>query len=492
MNRNDIYRQMAERTQGNIYLGVVGPVRTGKSTFIKRFMELMVLPAMESGWVKERFSDEMPQSATGRTIMTTQVQFVPDEAVEVTLPPNTTCSMRLVDCVGYMIDGAIGHMEDGKPRLVKTSWYDEEVPFEIAAETGTRKVIKDYSTIGIVVTTDGTVAGIDRQNYMDAERKVINELKQLGKPFIVIVNSRHPGSPLCSKTVNYIQEEFDVAARAVDVLNMNEGDITEILGDALYEFPAQIMKFSVPNWLKTLPHQHWLWEVLFTLVRYGSEKFTRIRDYEKVVAAFLENEHIDNVYIDSVNPGEGGINASIMMPQSLFYGVLSEKCGMDIDNDEHLMRIMGDLAIAKQQYDYFKDALAEARETGYGVAQPRLHEMQLNEPQIVKRGRGYGVNLSATAPSWHIMRADVSAEISPMVGSEQQGEELVKYLLEGFENDPAGIWNTQIFGKSINDLMREGLNQKLNHMPHDARMKLKETVERVINESGGGLICILF
>jgi len=492
MNKTDIYSQMAERTQGNIYMGIVGPVRTGKSTFIKRFMELMVLPTMETGWIKERFSDEMPQSAAGRTIMTTQVQFVPDEAVEITLPPNTKAKLRLIDCVGYMVDGALGHMEEGEPRMVKTAWFDHEVPFEVAAETGTKKVIRDYSTIGIVITTDGSIAGIDRQAYVEAEKKVIEEMTELGKPFIVLVNSRNPQSAACQKTASYIRDEYDVAVKSIDVLNMNEEDIAEILGAALYEFPARIMSFQLPDWIKNLPYQHWLWEALINLVKLGAEHFARIRDYEKVVTAFKDNEDVADVKLDNINPGEGEIQVTVMLDRALFYNVLSQQCSLEIESDRKLLEIMNSLVAAKKEYDYFRDALEEAKITGYGIVSPRIEEMELEEPEIIRQGRGYGVALKAKAPSWHIMKADIGAEIAPMVGSEQQGEELVSYLLNGFESDRSGIWNTEIFGKSLNSLMREGLNQKLNNMPVNARAKIRDTVERMINETGGGLVCILF
>lgn len=492
MNKDDIYRQMAERTEGNIYLGIVGPVRTGKSTFIKRFMDLMVMPAMKNGYLKERFQDEMPQAASGKTVMTTQIQFVPDEAVEIILPPTTKASIRLVDCVGYMVDGALGLMEEGVARMVKTPWFDEDVTFEVAAETGTRKVIEEYSTIGIVVTTDGSITNIERQGYVNAERRVIDELKVLRKPFIVIVNSTNPTSPLCQKTLSEIKEKYDVTARAIDVLNMKEEDIAQILGDALYEFPARIMKFAPPKWLKSLPTDHWLWVSVFELMRNAADYFNRIRDYEKVAETIGKSENIDSIYIDSVNPGEGEVCASLTMPRELFYKVLGEGCNMDIKDDAHLMSMIIELAQAKNQFDYFKDALDEANATGYGIVNPSLAEMELDEPQIIKKGKGYGVSLSASAPSWHIMKAKVSAQISPMVGSEQQGEELVKFLLEGFENNPAGIWDTEIFGKSLNLLMREGLNQKLKNLSMDARIKFKDTIERVINDNSGGVVCILY
>jgi len=492
MNKNDIYKQMAERTQGNIYLGIVGPVRTGKSTFIKKFMELMVLPSMENGWLKERFTDEMPQSASGKTIMTTQVQFVPDEAVEIKLPPETVANVRLIDCVGYMVDGALGHMEENTPRMVKTPWYDYDVTFEEAAETGTKKVITDYSTIGIVVLTDGTITSIPEQNYQEAEERVITELKELGKPFIVVINSTMPNSVHCKKKVNAIKEKYDVAVVSVDVLNMTENDIAEILGAALYEFPAKVMKFSIPDWLKTLPIKHWIWCAVIELLQNVADYFCRIRDYEKVAATFMLNENIDSIFIDRVNPGEGEVLSSIMLKRSLYFKILSENCNMEIENDAHLMSIMSELASLKGEFDYFKDALEQARQTGYGLAVPRVEEMALDTPEIIKRGRGYGVSLSATAPSWHIMKANVSAQISPMVGTEQQSEELVHYLLDGFESDPTSIWETEIFGKSLSYLMREGLNQKLNNLPQDSRIKFKDTLERVVNESGGGVVCILF
>jgi stage IV sporulation protein A len=492
MINNDIYRQMAERTQGNVYIGVVGPVRTGKSTFINKFMQLMVLPSMKEGWIRERYSDEMPQGGNGRSIMTTQVQFIPEEAVEVNLDENTSCSMRLIDSVGYMVEGAIGHMEDGKPRMVTTPWFDEPVEFEKAAVTGTKKVITDYSTIGIVVTTDGSICGLDRNAYLDAEQKAINELKALGKPFVVIVNSISPFSPLCTKTVKNIKDEYDVKVRAVNVMEMNENDIIQILGDVLYEFPAKLMSFAIPDWLMALPQDNWVWEMVLSSMHNAAKQFSKISDYEKVIESIEQNDNFEFAKAYSVYPGSGEIEAGFTLPRRLFYNAVSDRSGIQINDDGELLSIINEMASAKHEYDYFKSAIEQAKATGYGVAQPRVEELELEEPEIVKHGNGYGVSLKATAPSWHIMKADVSAQIEPMVGTQMQGENLVKYLLDGFEDDPAGIWETKIFGKSLDDLMREGLNQKLSNMPSDARIKMRDTIERVINDSGGGLICILF
>lgn len=492
MFNNDIYRQMAERTQKNVYIGVVGPVRTGKSTFINKFMQLMVLPSMKEGWIRERYSDEMPQGGSGKSIMTTQVQFVPEEAVEVNLDENTTCKIRLIDSVGYMVDGAIGHLEDGKPRMVTTPWFDEPVEFEKAAITGTRKVINDYSTIGIVITTDGTICDLERNAYLKAEQYAINELKALGKPFVVLVNSKKPFGPFCTKIVSNIKDEYNVKVRALDVMNMNEEDIVKILGDILYEFPAKLMSFSIPEWLKALPHKNWVWDMVLSALRTAAGHFVKISDYEKVIESIENNDNFEFVKVNSVYPGTGEITAGFTLPRRLFYDAVSDRSGMEIKDDGELLEIINEMAKAKHEYDYFKSAIEQARATGYGVAQPRVNELDLQEPQIVKHGNGYGVLLKATAPSWHIIKADVAAQIEPMVGTQMQGENLVKYLLDGFEDDPSGIWQTEIFGKSLDDLMREGLNQKLNNMPADARVKLRDTVERIINDSGGGLICILF
>lgn len=487
----NIYGDIAKRTAGDIYIGVVGPVRTGKSTFVRRIMEIMVLPGIENEYDQQRMRDELPQSGAGRTIMTSQPVFVPNKSVDFELQDHTGFRMRMVDCVGYMVKGASGHMEGDLPRMVQTPWYEEDIPFEDAAELGTRKVMQDHSTIGVVVTTDGTVADIPRASYLEAEERVVNEMKDTGKPFVVVLNSLMPMSEETTSLKQALENRYGVPVIALNVMRMNAEDIDSILTTVLYEFPIESIRFDVPSWIQGLPDGHWAVEELINSAIKSTEGVNKLRDAGLLASGFDPTENIEGLAISSILPGQGTIDAIISIREGLYYDVLSEQCGCRIDNDYQLFHMLGDLIDAKQKYEKVAVALTDVMEEGYGVVPPALDEMILEEPEIVKQGGRFGVRLKASAPSLHFIRADIKTEVCPLVGTEQQSEELIAYLLEEFENDPAKLWGSNIFGKSLNDLVKEGLANKLTRMPEDAQYKMQETLQRIINDGSGGLICII-
>lgn len=491
MEQRKIYEDIALRTEGDIYIGVVGPVRTGKSTFIKRFMETLVLPNIENVYRRERAKDELPQSGSGRTIMTAEPKFVPEDAVEVTMDSGAAFSVRLIDCVGYMIPGAAGQLEDDAPRMVTTPWFDYEIPMAEAAEIGTQKVIAEHSTIGIVVTTDGTVTDIPREDYLEAEERVIQELKALGKPFLVVLNSAQPGSARAQDICGEIMERYDVTCVAADCLTMNESTVTEIIKGVLYEFPIRELDLFLPHWVDTLPLEHPIKNELYAAIREGAEGMCRIRDVEHAIAQIGTCAQVSEARVTSISLGTGLAVARLELPRSLFYGTLSQQSGFQVRDDGDLMELLTQLSQIKSEYDKVADALREVRETGYGIVIPSTEELVLEEPEIVKQGGRYGVRLKASAPSIHMIRADIETEVSPIVGNEKQSEEMVHYLLQEFEGDTQAIWSSNIFGKSFHELVSEDLNAKLKRMPDDARGKLQETLQRIINEGSGGLICII-
>jgi stage IV sporulation protein A len=491
MEKFDLYRDIAERTDGDIYMGVVGPVRTGKSTLIKKIMDLLVLPNMDNEFKKERSRDEMPQSGAGRTIMTTQPKFVPNEAVQVALQDNANLNIRMVDCVGYLVKGAMGHMEGEAPRMVRTPWFDYDIPFEEAAEIGTRKVIADHSTIGLVVTTDGSITDITRSNYVEAEERVVRELKELEKPFVMILNSRNPDAEETVKLKSALEEKYDVPVLSLDVLNLTDDDIHNILSNVLFEFPVTEIKLEVPKWVLSLDDDHWLIQYVMNSAKAASADALRIRDVDGFGKAFEESEHMERPKIENINLGSGNAQIKMEAKPGLFYKILGEECGYKIEGDYQLVGLMKELAFAKREYDRVAGALKDVRETGYGLVPPTMEELTLEEPEIIKQGGRFGVRLRANAPSLHMIRADIETEISPIVGSEKQSEELVKYLLDEFESDPSKLWASNIFGKSLHELVKEGLSNKLMRMPEDAQIKIQETLQRIINEGSGGLICII-
>jgi stage IV sporulation protein A len=486
----DVYRDISVRTEGDIYIGVVGPVRTGKSTLIKRFMDLLVLPNMANDFKKDRVRDEMPQSGTGRTIMTTQPKFVPNEAVEITVMENANLKVRMVDCVGYLVKGAIGHMEDNAPRMVRTPWFDYDIPFEEAAEIGTRKVITDHSTIGLVVTTDGSITEIPRSSYIEAEERVAKELRELGKPFVIILNSKHPKTDDTMKMRDALQEKYDVPVLAMDALNLSLEDINTILSTILLEFPLCEIQVAISKWIHGLELNHWLVEHVLDIIKTWCSQINRVRDIDKIGKMAFESEFMDTPKISGIDLGKGIATVTMEGTEGLFYKVLGEECGYDIEGDYQLIGLMKDLAHAKREHSRVAKALKDVRESGYGLVPPSLEELMLEQPEIVRQGNRFGVKLKASAPSLHFIRVDIQTEVSPVVGTEKQSEELVKYLLDEFESDPAKIWQTNIFGKSLHDLVKEGLASKLMRMPEEAQTKMQEALQRIVNDTGG-LICII-
>ena len=491
MEERKIYEDIARRTDGDIYIGVVGPVRTGKSTFIKRVMESLVIPNIDNVYRRERARDELPQSGSGRTIMTAEPKFVPEEAVTVSMDASAAFQVRLIDCVGYMVPGAVGQLEGETERMVTTPWFDHEIPMSEAAEVGTRKVIAEHSTIGIVATTDGTITEIPREDYLEAEERVIRELKELGKPFLVLLNSAHPNSQRTQAIRDEIAQRHQVTCVAANCLEMEEEDVSALLKQVLYEFPLKEMDLFLPPWVDALPQEHPIKAALYEAIRQGAGQLGRIRDVEQAVASMRECEQVSQARVTSIDLGTGLACASLELPRSLFYDTISQQSGFQIGNDGDLMALLTQLAQVKASYDKVADALKEVEETGYGIVVPSIDSLVLEEPEIVRQGGRYGVRLKASAPSIHMIRADIETEVSPIVGSEKQSEEMIHYLLQEFEGDTAKIWQSNIFGKSFHELVGEDLNAKVKRMPEDAREKLRETLQRIINEGSGGLICII-
>ncbi len=491
MEKFDLYRDIAERTDGDIYIGVVGPVRTGKSTLIKKFMDLLVLPNIDNAYKRERAIDEMPQSGAGRTIMTTQPKFVPDEAIEITIRENATLKVRMVDCVGYLVKGAIGHMEGDSPRMVRTPWFDYDISFEDAAELGTRKVITDHSTIGLVVTTDGSITDISRANYIEAEERVVNELKELNKPFVIILNSKNPTAPETINMREALEEKYDVPVLLLDVMNLTLEDIDDILSNVLFEFPLTEIRIDMPKWVQSLDDDHWLIEHILQSVKGFTEDVSRVRDVYRIKDVLEESEFVEKPTISEISLGDGKVKVSMDTKPGMFYKILGETCGYNIEGDYQLIGLMKELAHAKREYDKVAQALEDVRTTGYGTVPPTMDELVLEEPEIIKQGGRFGVRLKASAPSLHFIRADIQTEVSPIVGSEKQSQELINYLLDEFESDPTKLWESNIFGKSLHELVKEGLSNKLMRMPEDAQFKIQETLQRIINDGSGGLICII-
>lgn len=491
MEERKIYEDIALRTQGDIYVGVVGPVRTGKSTFIKRFMETLVIPNIENVYRRERARDELPQSGSGRTIMTSEPKFVPEDAVTVTVDGGAAFQVRLIDCVGYMVDGAVGQMEGESERMVTTPWFDNEIPMAEAAEIGTRKVISDHSTIGIVVVTDGTITDIPREDYLEAEQRVIGELKELGKPFIVLLNSAYPNSDRAKAIQGDIIEHYGVACMAANCLELDQEQINQILKTVLYEFPLKELDLFLPPWVDALDQEHPIKQALYTAIREGTGELARIRDVEQAVQAFGTCEMVNRATITGVDLGTGICSAQLELPRGLFYETLSKQSGFEVADDGDLMSLLTQLAQVKSAYDKVAAALQEVEETGYGIVIPAIDSLVLEEPEIMKQGGRYGVRLKASAPSIHMIRADIETEVSPIVGGEKQSEDMINYLLQEYEGDSSKIWEANIFGKSLHELVSEDLNGKIKRMPDDARVKLRETLQRIINEGSGGLICII-
>jgi len=487
----DIYKDIAERTQGDIYIGVVGPVRTGKSTFIKKFMESMVIPNISNEFARERANDELPQSAAGRTIMTTEPKFVPAEAVNIRLDENISCSVKLIDCVGYIVPSALGHIENDEPRMVMTPWFENTIPFNVAAEIGTQKVITDHSTIGLVITTDGSIGEIPRTDYIEAEKRVISELKELEKPFVVLMNTVEPKSNRANLLCTELSKEYNVPVIPVDCLSLDEETINGIMKTILYEFPVKEININIPQWITLLNKDHWLKKSIIEDISTACVNIQKIRHIQELATVLCNNEYILDASVSSVELGKGSVEISADIPQVLFYKILGETTGVEVSNDKDLFNIISDLSQSKKNYDKIASAMNEAECKGYGIVTPTIDELSLDEPEIMRQGSRYGVKLKASAPSYHIIKADIETEVAPIVGSEKQSEDLIKFLLTGFEDEPKKIWESNIFGKSLHELVNEGLNNKLNRMPDDARDKMQETLQKIINEGSGGLICII-
>lgn len=490
MTNYNIYEDIAVRTNGDIYLGVVGPVRCGKSTFITKFINTLVIPNIQNQFDKDRAIDELPQSADGKTVMTTQPKFIPNKAVKIKVKDNTTLNVRLIDCVGYMIKSAVSG-EENRPRLVKTPWREEAMPFDEAAEIGTKKVVTEHSTIAVAMTTDGSFSGIPRSDYIEAEEKIVKELKASNKPFVLILNTTKPKDELTKELVKSLAKKYNACVMALDVANMVEEDIDEMFAKILADFPLTSLKVKLPKWIEAVPFDDEMIQEIIAETKSLVDNVTRVGEVDSTKIAFETSDMFEPITITELKMGEGIAIAEVVPKPNLFYRVLSKQCGYEITSDYHLISYIKQLSHAKVEYDKLKDALSEVEKTGYGVVSPSTSELTLEEPEIIKQGSRYGVKLKASAPSLHMMRVDVQTEISSIVGTEQQSSDLVKYLLKEFESNPQGIWETNMFGKSLHDLVNEGLNNKLVQMPVEAQNKMRKTLGRIVNEGKGGIICIL-
>lgn len=486
----NLYADISERTGGSIYIGVVGPVRTGKSTFIKRFMTSFVIPNLADEHQKARALDELPQSGAGRTVMTAEPKFIPEEAAEVRLG-DASASIRMVDCVGYMVPSALGQFEDELPRMVSTPWFDHEIPMTEAAEIGTQKVIADHATIGVMVTTDGSITEIPREEYAEAEERVIRELRAAGKPFVIVVNSRDPSGEAATEIARTLQTRYDVSAVTADVMQMDESTLEAILTSVLYEFPLRTVDVFLPDWCTALPSTHWLKEKIFKGAGEAAAGMRRVRDVSALKEALASVDCVSACACPDIGLGDGSASLTLDIPRSVFYRIANEETGFSLTGDEALLPLLKELSEMKTAYERFQTAIEEVDRKGYGIVMPGINELTLEPPELVRQGSQFGVRLTASAPSIHMMKAEIKTTISPVVGSEKQSEELVEYLLSEFEGDESKIWSSNIFGKSLHELVNEGLTGKLNHMPEDARCKLRETLERIINEGSSGLICII-
>lgn len=491
MEEMNIYRDISQRTGGDIYLGIVGPVRTGKSTFIKRFMDTLVIPHIAQEDQRQRATDELPQSAAGRTIMTTEPKFIPEQAVEVNLQDNASFRVRMIDCVGYIVPSALGYIEDEAPRMVKTPWFDEAIPFDMAAELGTKKVITEHSTIGLVITTDGSISDIAREEYEDAEQRVITELKEINKPFVVLLNSMEPQSAEARALAASLSDKYGVPVQPVSCMELDEEEIKRILARVLFEFPVKEIRVDMPRWVSGLEKEHWLRSTLFSAIQDAAKGAEKIREVSGIADKIAGCDYVVRAETSAVDLGTGCARLRVELDPALFYRVVGEKTGVELTDEGSLLDAMTELAAVRQKYDRLKQAYEDVNETGYGIVMPTMDELTLEEPEIIKQGGRYGVRLRANAPSVHMMKTTIKTEITPIVGSEQQSEELVNYLLREFEEDPSKIWESNIFGKSLHELVNEGLQNKLYRMPADARQKLKQTIERIINDGCNGLICII-
>lgn len=491
MDRMELYQDIAKRTQGDIYIGVVGPVRTGKSTFIKRFMDHLILPGIENEHVRARVVDEMPQSGTGKTIMTTQPKFVPNEAVRLELGDNAHCNVRMVDCVGYWVPGAIGHMEADMPRMVRTPWFDHEIPFEEAAEIGTRKVITDHSTIGIVMTTDGSITDLPRESYLEAEQRVVDELKATGKPFVIVLNSTDPEGARAQALKDEMEQHYGVSVVPLDALRMSSASASDLLEQVLMEFPLAQLFIRLPGYMMELGQDHAVMQRVVAPIREMMPRMAHMKDYKSMCNALSDVERFNPCAVEAVDLGTGCATLNLVPEEGMFYDILSQESGCDIADDYELMSTLKSFAVAKKAYDRIAGALESAQTLGYGIVPPSIDEMELDEPEIIQQGNKFGVRLKARSSGLQLFRVDMQTEVNPIVGSAEQSEALMDYLMERFEKDPAAIWETNIFGKNLYDLVRDSMAGKAGKMPEAVQQKLQKTLQRIANDGCNGLICIL-
>ena len=485
----DVYKDIEARTGGAIYLGVVGPVRTGKSTFIKRFMDLMVLPKIEDEPSRKRAKDELPQSASGKTVMTAEPKFVPKEAAEIPLVDDIKVKVRLVDCVGYMVEGASGHMENGEERQVKTPWFEHEIPFTKAASVGTQKVIRDHATIGIVITTDGSIGELPRANYLSAEEKTIQELKTLGKPFIVLVNTKKPYSQETKQLVQEMKERYDVSVIAINCEQLREEDIHHIMEKVLFEFPISEIQFYIPKWVEMLPREHKIKQEILKHIRGVLDNFHEIKDAVDGVKC-PENSCISDMRVENIAMDTGCVTIRIQVEEACYYDMLSELIGTKINSEYELIRMMKELSEMKREYEDVRDAMNSVKMKGYGVVNPRKEEIQVDEPIIIRQGNKFGVKIRSEAPSIHMIRANIETEIAPIVGNEQQANDLVQYIKDNSQTQE-GIWGMNIFGKSIEEMIMDGMKNKIATINDESQMKLQDTMQKIVNDSNGGMVCII-
>ena len=485
-----IYNDIKKRTNGEIYIGVVGPVRSGKSTFIKKFMDSIVIPNIQDESLRERANDELPQSASGRTIMTTEPKFIPEQAINITLEDAVSFNVRLIDCVGYIVPSAIGYIEEDSPRMVKTPWFDEAIPFNMAAEIGTKKVITEHSTIGLMITTDGSITDIDRTEYEEAEQRVIDELKETGKPYIMLLNCLEPQAEKSLELAENLSYKYSVPVIPVNCIDLTEDDIKDILSSVLLEFPVTEIKFTTPKWLLQLDKQHWLKMDLMEQILTQS-KINKVRQIRPMINEISKCEHIESLALENIDLGTGVAKAKINIDTKLFFKVLGEQTGMDLQDESSLYTHLMEMAEIREKFKKLQTAYDDVLHTGYGIVMPDIDELSLEEPEIIRQNGKYGIRLRAMAPSIHMMKTNICTEITPIVGSEKQSEDLIAYLMDEFEENPSNIWQSNMFGKSLHELVNEGLHNKLLKMPSDARDKMRETTERVINEGCSGLLCII-
>lgn len=490
MEKTDIIRSITERTGGDIYLGVVGAVRTGKSTFIKKVIENLVVPNIEDEYERKRALDEIPQSAQGRMIMTTEPKFVPSNAAKINID-DFSANVRLVDCVGYVVPGAKGYEDENGPRMVKTPWYDEEIPFIEAAEIGTEKVIKDHSTIGIVVTTDGSIGEITRSDYEEAEHRVVSELKEIGKPFIVLLNSTHPMVPETERLSEKLRGEYDVPVLPISIENIGERDIYSILREALYEFPVNEVSINMPEWIACLSPSNWLKKIYIEKIKESVIEIDKLRDVDSITQPFTDCEYISRAFLSDVDTSTGNVTITLEAPNELYNQVLKDIIGINISSRADLLTIFQDYHETKEEYDQIKVALKMVKQTGYGVASPTLLDMKLQTPEIIKQGSRYGIKLKAVAPSIHMIRVDVESTFEPIIGSELQSKELINYLMKDYDDSPDNIWKSEIFGRSLDVIIKEGIQAKLSLLPENARYKLQQTLSKLVNKGSGNLFAIV-